>query len=148
MNEGYQQIHSQTHSQTHLSPLAGNSIVWEFATDNYDIGFGLFFEPNENPGDQVQLLVSESEDEEEEEEEEPVDPSDPEKGSRKAKKHSKVPYVLPIIPISRRDCFEEVYCGSHVFPGEVIESQVETLNIDFKLQVFKFKVNFKPEILF
>ena len=110
--------------------FSGNCIVWEFATDNYDIGFGLFFEPNENPGDQVQIVVSESEDEEEEEEEpvERSDPNDPEKGSRKeSKKQSKTSYVLPIIPISRRDCFEEVYCGSHVYPGEgLIDTVFET----------------------
>lgn len=31
----------QVRVQTHPS---GTSIVWEFATDDYDIGFGLFFE--------------------------------------------------------------------------------------------------------
>lgn len=95
----------------------GNCIVWEFATDNYDIGFGLFFEPNDNPGDQVTIQVSESEEDEEEEENDQDD--DPERGGRKKEsKKSKTQYVLPIVPIFRRDSHEEVYAGSHVYCGK------------------------------
>lgn len=45
----------------------GNCIFWEFATDSYDIGFGLLFEWNASPDNQVSIHISESEDEEDEE---------------------------------------------------------------------------------
>ena len=45
----------------------GNCIFWEFATDSYDIGFGLLFEWNATPDHQVSIHISESEDEEDEE---------------------------------------------------------------------------------
>ena len=46
----------------------GTCIFWEFATDSYDIGFGLLFEWTKNPGNQVSVHISESEDEEDDEE--------------------------------------------------------------------------------
>lgn len=48
----------------------GTSIFWEFATDSYDLGFGLFFEWNLTPQENITITISESSDEEEEEEEE------------------------------------------------------------------------------
>ena len=45
----------------------GNCIFWEFATDSYDIGFGLLFEWNSTPGNQLSIHISESEDEDDEE---------------------------------------------------------------------------------
>ena len=45
----------------------GNCIFWEFATDSYDIGFGLLFEWNSTPDTNVSIHISESEDEEDEE---------------------------------------------------------------------------------
>lgn len=47
----------------------GTCLFWEFATDSYDIGFGLLFEWTKNPGNQVSVHISESEDETEEDEE-------------------------------------------------------------------------------
>jgi len=47
----------------------GTCIFWEFSTDSYDIGFGLLFEWTKNPGNQVSVHISESEDEEDDEEE-------------------------------------------------------------------------------
>ena len=44
----------------------GSSIFWEFSTDYYDIGFGVYFEWNLTPGDMVTVHISESSDEEEE----------------------------------------------------------------------------------
>lgn len=41
----------------------GNCIFWEFATDHYDIGFGLFFEWTSTPDNHVSVHISESEDE-------------------------------------------------------------------------------------
>ena len=58
----------------------GSSLYWEFATDSYDLGFGVFFEWTLEPGDQITVQTSDSEDEGEEEgEEEP-----PEAGGEQA----------------------------------------------------------------
>ncbi|OTF73795.1 hypothetical protein BLA29_010145 [Euroglyphus maynei] len=46
----------------------GSCIFWEFATDHYDIGFGLFFEWNSSPDSQVSVYFSDSEDDDEEDE--------------------------------------------------------------------------------
>lgn len=48
----------------------GTCLFWEFATDNYDLGFGVYFEWTIAPSNQVSVHVSESSDEEELEEEE------------------------------------------------------------------------------
>jgi len=45
-------------------------VFWEFATDSYDIGFGVYFEWNVTPPTDVSIQVSESSDEEDLEEEE------------------------------------------------------------------------------
>lgn len=46
----------------------GSYLFWEFATDNYDIGFGVYFEWTDSPNTAVSVHVSESSDDEEEEE--------------------------------------------------------------------------------
>lgn len=48
----------------------GSCLFWEFSTDNYDIGFGLYFEWTTPPNNTVSVHVSESDEEEEEEDEE------------------------------------------------------------------------------
>ena len=45
---------------------------------------------------------------------EPAKGEDIEKGGKTA---SDKPPTDEIIPVYRRDCHEEVYCGSHVYPG-------------------------------
>ena len=45
-----------------------------------------------------------------------VDKSDAERGGDSVKKN-RGPPIDEIIPIYRRDSHEEVYCGSHVYPG-------------------------------
>lgn len=93
----------------------GRLIFWEFSTDYYDLGFGLYFEWTISPSNNVTVHVSDSS-----EEEDAVDETDPnkqdiEKGS-KARAENKPP-CDEIIPIFRRDCHEEVYAGSHLYPG-------------------------------
>lgn len=46
----------------------GSYLFWEFATDYYDIGFGVFFEWTDAASASVSVHVSESSDEDEEEE--------------------------------------------------------------------------------
>ncbi|XP_054153942.1 Golgi resident protein GCP60-like [Oppia nitens] len=108
----------------------GTCIFWEFCTDSYDIGFGLLFEWTKNPGNQVSVHISESEDEEDEEEEgetaigndiEKGQPIDPEKETLSPKSgQTDTSPISVIIPIYRRDSHEEVFSGSHVYPGSGI----------------------------
>lgn len=46
----------------------GSCLFWEFATDGYDIGFGVYFEWSKPETNQVSVHISESEDEDDEEE--------------------------------------------------------------------------------
>ncbi|XP_033106358.1 Golgi resident protein GCP60-like [Anneissia japonica] len=93
----------------------GACIFWEFATDHYDLGFGLYFEWTEAQSNAISVHVSESSDEEEELEDEDGK-ADLESGSGK----SKGPPTDEIIPIFRRDSHEEVFAGSHAYPGKGI----------------------------
>ena len=43
----------------------GSCLFWEFATDGYDIGFGVYFEWSKPNTTQVSVHISESEDEDE-----------------------------------------------------------------------------------
>ncbi|KAL6032451.1 hypothetical protein STEG23_036267 [Scotinomys teguina] len=88
----------------------GSYLFWEFATDSYDIGFGVYFEWTDSPNAAVSVHVSESSDDEEEEEENVA-------SEEKAKKNANKPLLDEIVPVYRRDCHEEVYAGSHQYPG-------------------------------
>lgn len=45
----------------------GTCLFWEFATDGYDIGFGVYFEWSKPESNQVSVHINESEDEEDDE---------------------------------------------------------------------------------
>ncbi|XP_033734054.1 Golgi resident protein GCP60-like isoform X2 [Pecten maximus] len=96
---------------THID---GTCLFWEFATDYYDIGFGVYFEWSVAPNNTVSVHISESSDEEELEDEPVEEKSDIEKGSKRDDR----PPTDEIIPVYRRDSHEEVYCGSHAYPGQ------------------------------
>nr|CAD7440984.1 unnamed protein product [Timema bartmani] len=102
----------------------GTCLFWEFATDSYDIGFGVYFEWSKSATNQVSVHISESEDEEEmeDEDEEELTGDDIERGanlnSGKAAELNNRPPLSVIVPVYRRDCQEEVYAGSHVYPGQ------------------------------
>ncbi|CAH8441250.1 unnamed protein product [Heterobilharzia americana] len=110
----------------------GKAICWEFATDHYDLGFGLYFEWDLEPPENICVNISESSDEEggEDDEEdglshdnsgEKPSPEDGNKGPHDLElgKKSSQPRVPTdeLIPIYRRDCHNEVYCGTHQYPG-------------------------------
>lgn len=40
----------------------GNCLYWEFATDSYDIGFGVYFEWGKSATNEVSVQICESED--------------------------------------------------------------------------------------
>ncbi|KAI7799529.1 Golgi resident protein GCP60 [Triplophysa rosa] len=92
----------------------GSYLFWEFATDYYDIGFGVFFEWTDTTNASVSVHVSESSDEDEDEE------GEGHSEEEKAKKEAGKPQVDEIVPVYRRDCHEEVYAGSHQYPGRGI----------------------------
>ncbi|KPP77870.1 hypothetical protein Z043_102674 [Scleropages formosus] len=89
----------------------GSYLFWEFATDHYDIGFGVYFEWTDSANAAVSVHVSESSDDEEDES------GDGPSEEEKAKKNASKPQVDEIVPVYRRDCHEEVYAGSHQYPG-------------------------------
>nr|XP_054759021.1 Golgi resident protein GCP60-like [Lytechinus pictus]XP_054759022.1 Golgi resident protein GCP60-like [Lytechinus pictus] len=111
----------------------GKYIFWEFATDSYDIGFGLYFEWTEAESNAISVHVSDSsEDEEEfEDEEGGGGKSDIERGTK-----DRGPPMDEIIPIYRRDCHQEVYAGSHKYPGRGIY----LLKFDNSYSLFRSKV--------
>ncbi|XP_077521728.1 Golgi resident protein GCP60 [Amblyomma americanum] len=98
----------------------GNCLFWEFATDNYDLGFGMYFEWTTEPGNQMSVHVSESEeDDDDEEEDRSAESGDVEKGSHGEPRGSgNQSSMSMVIPVFRRDCHEEVYAGSHLYPGQ------------------------------
>jgi golgi resident protein GCP60 len=109
----------------------GSSLFWEFATDSYDIGFGVYFEWAKPDTTEVSVHVSESDDElddnevENEEDEEITCVDDLESGSQQQlQQQAKTSALLNrpplsiIVPVYRRECQNEVYAGSHNYPGE------------------------------
>lgn len=110
----------------------GSSLFWEFATDNYDIGFGVYFEWAKPDTTEVSVHVSETDDEADEndvEDNEEIDEEitsvdDLESGSHPTQpivKSSALfnrPPLSIVVPVYRRECQNEVYAGSHNYPGE------------------------------
>jgi len=90
----------------------GTCLFWEFATDSYDLGFGVFFEWGPSEDSEVTIHVSESEDDEDD----PENADDPERGAQADREEQ--PLTSCILPVYRRDCHQEVYAGSHIYPGQ------------------------------
>ncbi|CAG7835829.1 unnamed protein product [Allacma fusca] len=96
----------------------GTCLFWEFATDSYDIGFGLFFEwTNADEPVSIHVMDENSSDDEEDDETFQALQQDVEKGRELLPKGAK-PNTDVIIPVYRRDAHMEVYVGSHLFPGK------------------------------
>ncbi|XP_042356783.1 protein TMED8 [Plectropomus leopardus] len=91
-------------------------VCWEFATDGYDIGFGIYFDWTPVTSRSITVHISESSDDEEEEEEleGPVSNGDVEKGSKTQTNSN----LAEILPVYRQDSHLSVQGGSHDFPGE------------------------------
>ncbi|KAM4852895.1 protein TMED8 isoform 2-T2 [Thomomys bottae] len=100
----------------------GKRVCWEFATDDYDIGFGVYFDWTPVTSTDITVQVSDSsededeEDDEEEEIEEPVPVGDVERGSRSSLRGR----YGEVMPVYRRDSHRDVQAGSHDYPGEGI----------------------------
>ncbi|KAK3563604.1 hypothetical protein QTP86_031840, partial [Hemibagrus guttatus] len=92
-------------------------VCWEFATDGYDLGFGVYFDWTPVTTRDITVHISESSDDEDEDyelEAGPVIPGDVEKGSKTAAKSN----LGEILPVYRQDSHLAVQGGSHSFPGE------------------------------
>ncbi|KMR05271.1 protein tmed8 [Lasius niger] len=80
----------------------GTCLFWEFATDGYDIGFGVYFEWSKPETNQVSVHISESEDEDDEEEEyeprEDVESGSVNGNSRPERKTTTTPPISVIVP--------------------------------------------------
>lgn len=105
----------------------GSYLFWEFATDHYDIGFGLHFEwkdltapTSSNNGGESTTETKEGTAQAEEEKTE----------------QGRIPLVNEVAPVSRRDSHEEVYAGSHQYPGE----GVHLLKFDNSYSLWRPKV--------
>lgn len=86
------------------------------------IGFGVYFEYGTPTTDQVSVHISESDDEdgqdlEDIDEEVVISPADYEAGTVSPDTVSRL-LIMEIVPVYRRDCQNEVYAGSHNYPGE------------------------------
>uniref|UniRef100_A0A8C6ZP11 Transmembrane p24 trafficking protein family member 8 n=2 Tax=Nothoprocta perdicaria TaxID=30464 RepID=A0A8C6ZP11_NOTPE len=98
----------------------GKRVCWEFATDDYDIGFGVYFDWTAVTSTAITVQVSESSDEEDEDEDEEIEGlapvGDVERGSKSCPRSR----YGEIMPVYRRDSHREVQAGSHDYPGEGI----------------------------
>jgi hypothetical protein len=116
----------------------GNCLFWEFATDWYDIGFGVYFEWTVAETNQITVHISESDEEDDEELEEGIAGNaagDVESGSTRAPKprDPSKPQVDEVIPVFRRASNEEVYAGSHSYPGRgvyLLKVSIVSCNIE------------------
>ncbi|XP_072931384.1 Golgi resident protein GCP60 isoform X2 [Epargyreus clarus] len=101
------------------------ALSWAFATDHYDLGFGLYFEWSKSPTTEMTIHVSDSDDDygdddgygDDEFNESSNDVEIGQSGETRALSSQRPPVSL-IVPIYRRDCHNEVYGGSHTYPGE------------------------------
>lgn len=93
-----------------------NKVCWEFATDGYDIGFGIYFDWTPVTSRAITVHISESSDDEDEEEEleGTLSNGDIEKGSKTQTNSN----LAEILPVYRQDSHISVQGGSHDFPGE------------------------------
>jgi len=115
----------------------GAYLFWEFSTDSYDLGFGVYFEWSDVTTHQVSIAVNESSDEEyypdsEEEDEGHTQHGDAENGHRR---RSNRPPTDEIVPVYRRDCHQQVHAGSHQYPG----SGVYLLKFDNSYSLWRSK---------
>ncbi|XP_016137826.1 Golgi resident protein GCP60 isoform X1 [Sinocyclocheilus grahami] len=101
----------------------GSHLFWEFATDHYDIGFGLYFEWKD------MTMPASTETTETKEGTEQVE-------GEKQTEQGRCPLVHEIAPVSRRDSHEEVYAGSHQYPGQ----GVHLLKFDNSYSLWRPKV--------
>lgn len=117
-------VHIPTHQD-------GSIFFWEFATDYFDIAFGLYFEwPNTvNSVRNEKLVESVSENQA---------TGHVEKANQKSemKTGNVFSRVSEVVPLFRRDSHENVYAGSHQYPSQ----GVYLLRFDNSYSLWRSKV--------
>ncbi|CAH3122742.1 unnamed protein product [Porites lobata] len=103
----------------------GTCLFWEFATEYYDLGFGVCFEWSQPHTKNITVAVNESDEDEFAEEEK----------STESESSSPKPKIDEILPVVRRPCNEEVIVGSHMYPGR----GVYLLKFDNSYSLFRSK---------
>ncbi|KAJ6634130.1 Golgi resident protein GCP60 [Pseudolycoriella hygida] len=102
----------------------GSTLFWEFATDSYDVGFGVYFEWGKPLTTEVSVHISESDEEDGLDDEDDLHLSGDLESGANQQGHipptisRNRPLTTSIIPVYRRECQNEVYVGSHKYPGE------------------------------
>ncbi|KAF0297492.1 Golgi resident protein GCP60 [Amphibalanus amphitrite] len=89
----------------------GTCLFWEFATDGFDLGFGVWFEWGPTTQYEVTVEVSEGADEEQPPGEEGAVSSPGQVAEDRPAR------ISCVVPVYRRDCHLHVYAGSHRFPA-------------------------------
>ena len=107
--------------------FSGSCLFWEFATETYDVGFGVFFEwasnkhYNGEKGGEISVKVNESDNDETKKEEneskQHIDQIVIHENEHNIEVYDKPDEVLPVL---RRNSHEEVIVGSHMYPGQGI----------------------------
>lgn len=105
-----------------------NKKDYDHTKSNVCLGFGVYFEYGTPSSDQVSVHISESDDEDGEDLEDDVYEDETlytnalEAGALKSGAFSvngvSKPLLTEIVPVFRRDCQNEVYAGSHQYPGQ------------------------------
>ena len=88
-----------------MSP-SGSCLFWEFASEGYDIGFGVYFEWTSADNKDVRVSLDDSEEE--------LD----ENGGDENEMSKHKPNIDEVLPVLRRNSHEEVIVGSHLYPGQ------------------------------
>ncbi|OAF71370.1 hypothetical protein A3Q56_00862 [Intoshia linei] len=92
-----------------------NTIFWEFASDHYDIGFGLYFEFNDSPPDNIEIYYAESSDNESQTDDD-VNSTENESFVNNSRENDKK--ISEIIPLRRIESHRNIQCGSHEYPSK------------------------------
>jgi len=97
----------------------GSCLFWEFATDYYDVGFGVYFEWSKVKSPAISVNVNESDSDDTL----PDDKSEQQIVVHENEDNVEVidkPNTDEVLPVLRRNSHEEVIVGSHMYPGQGI----------------------------
>ncbi|XP_030642568.1 Golgi resident protein GCP60 [Chanos chanos] len=109
----------------------GSYLFWEFATDDHDVGFGLYFEW----ADSLDQLVSAKDRDTLDKTTEEGAAQNKDEREEESQEIKNV-QVEEVVPVLRRDSHTEVYAGSHRYPGH----GVYLLKFDNSYSLWRSKV--------
>ena len=99
----------------------GSCLFWEFGTEYYDVGFGVYFEWSTSKSTSISVNVNESDNEDEDET--PDDSDGAVSASLEEDSNENIvvvdkPRMDEVVAVLRRNSHEEVIVGSHTYPGQ------------------------------